>query len=515
MRRLRWWAWLAIVLVVLAIAGGAFVWTEHAQAVSLGAVSPVSGSLLATSTVKVECSLGNYQPGRGQVTVSVDGQPLPGSSLSLTQQGVQAALSLGDGSHSVVVDYTSSNPFSSHSSRSWTFTVDTTPPTLELVSPAPGVTLDSAPTRFEAHSSEPVAHATLTIDGAAAPVTIASDTVSADLSFGSGTHELALTVSDKAGNKTTTTWQGRADVQAPVLTASGWPGDTWKHNSASLVFSAQDAFPDGLSFAATLDGQPVTLKAVTATGVGSDTTIPGTVGYSLGTGKLVEGQHEIQVTATNIAGHKTTWSQSFLVNSTESLGAAQLGPGAIGADVKRLQQIITQRGLYKGPISSVLDQATQQAVVSYKSAHGLSATPLVDSTTLKDLLGFIRVDRGKRKLYLYEDGQLVKTYSVAVGQPAWPSPVGTFVIISKVVNPTWIPPKSSWAAGEKTTGPGPSDPLQARVMWLSAPAVGIHGTNEPSSIGQALSHGCIRMRVPDVIDLYNRVFVGTPVQIMD
>jgi len=52
-------------------------------------------------------------------------------------------------------------------------------------------------------------------------------------------------------------------------------------------------------------------------------------------------------------------------------------------------------------------------------------------------------------------------------------------------------------------------------MWLSAPAVGIHGTNEPWSVGSHASHGCIRMRVADVEDLYNRVFVGTPVQIVD
>ena len=130
-------------------------------------------------------------------------------------------------------------------------------------------------------------------------------------------------------------------------------------------------------------------------------------------------------------------------------------------------------------------------------------------------MGYIVVDRHKFRLYLYQDGHLVKSYPVAVGQPAWPTPVGTFVIISKVVNPTWVPPNSSWAAGEKTIGPGPSDPLQARVMWLSAPAVGIHGTNEPSSIGHALSHGCIRMRVPDVLDLYSRTFVGMQVQIVD
>jgi hypothetical protein len=513
-RRFKWWAWVAIVLAVLVIGAGAFVWTQRAQAVTIGSVSPVPGSYVATHSVTVACPLQNYRPGRGHFTVLVDGQAIPGSAISADSQGVQADLTLQDGSHNVVVDYTPSGLFGHDYSRSTTVVVDTTSPTLQLVSPSGDAVLASTPTHIEARSNEPVVSPTLAVDGRQVSVSAAGDEVTADVGVGDGTHEFELTVSDKAGNKTSTKWQSRVDVGDPVVAVSGWPGQTWKRNSASLVFTAQDAIPAGLSFRATIDGQPATLSAAKAA-VADSTASQGAGGYSLATGKLCDGQHEVGVTVTNIAGHSTTWTQSFLVNSTDSLGGAQLGPGATGQDVKRLQQILTQRGLYKGPITSILDAATQQAVVSYKTAHGLPSTPLVDATTLKDLLGFIRVDRGKCKLYLYQDGQLVKTYTVAVGQPAWPSPVGTFVIISKVVNPTWIPPNSSWAAGAKPIGPGPSDPLQARVMWLSAPAVGIHGTNEPWTVGTHASHGCIRMRVPDVEDLFTRVFVGTQVQIMD
>ena len=109
----------------------------------------------------------------------------------------------------------------------------------------------------------------------------------------------------------------------------------------------------------------------------------------------------------------------------------------------------------------------------------------------------------------------MKTYSVAPGRPAYPTPTGSFVIISKVVNPTWTPPNSPWAAGAVPIGPGTDDPLQARWMGLSTPGVGIHGTNEPWTVGTHASHGCIRMRVPDVKDLFNRVFIGTPVQIVN
>jgi lipoprotein-anchoring transpeptidase ErfK/SrfK len=547
MKRLKWWAWTAIAFVILAAAGaGAFVWTEHAQAVSAGQMSPASDSVLATSSVTVACPLGNYKPGRGTITLAVDGQEIPAAALSLSRQGMQADLDLDDGTHTVVMDYSSSNPFSPHYTRSLTLTVDTTSPSLHVVSPAPATFLVATPAQVEVQSDEPVAGATLTIDGVSTPATVAGDTVTADVPIDSGTYNLSLTVTDQAGNRATTTWQAQADVDDPVFdVADGWPGDTWKKNNASLVFAAEDTFPAYLTVSAKLDGQSVPLSEAKAqieagsgdgsatsptSGTGSTATTAPTPGsgpvsgvgslvgarsYSLAADKLPEGRHTLEVTVSDVGGHTTTWTRSFLVDSTESFGKAVLGPGAKGKDVKALQQVLAAKGLYKGKVTSVLDDATEEAVAAYEKAHGLTATPLVDQSTAKALLGFIRVDRAKRKLYLYQDGKLVKTYSVAVGQPTYPTPVGTFAIISKEVNPTWYPPNSPWAKGAKPIGPGPNCPLQARAMWLSAPAVGIHGTNAPSSIGHAASHGCIRMRVADVIDLYKRVFVGTPVQIVD
>ena len=112
-----------------------------------------------------------------------------------------------------------------------------------------------------------------------------------------------------------------------------------------------------------------------------------------------------------------------------------------------------------------------------------------------------------RKLALFEDGRVVKVYPIAVGKQSTPSPNGSFHIATKVVKPTWYQPG-------KVVGPGPANPLGTRWMGLGYKGYGIHGTNRPRSIGKAASHGCIRMRVPDVEELFELVRVGDPVDLV-
>ena len=127
----------------------------------------------------------------------------------------------------------------------------------------------------------------------------------------------------------------------------------------------------------------------------------------------------------------------------------------------------------------------------------------------------IVIHRGSNRLYLYGGTRLVRVFPVATGQAAWPTPLGHFQIVVKQKNPWWFPPtQDSWAAGAQPVPPGPNNPLGTRWMGLSAPGVGIHGTDEPWSIGHSESHGCIRMQVPSAEWLYNRVRVGTPVFIV-
>jgi lipoprotein-anchoring transpeptidase ErfK/SrfK len=110
-----------------------------------------------------------------------------------------------------------------------------------------------------------------------------------------------------------------------------------------------------------------------------------------------------------------------------------------------------------------------------------------------------------RKLALVENGQVVKVYPVAVGKPSSPSPVGTFTIARRVANPTYH-------HDGKTIPPGPTNPVGTRWMGLSIKGYGIHGTNEPKSIGKAASHGCIRMAKADLEDLYPQVQAGDMVE---
>lgn len=126
----------------------------------------------------------------------------------------------------------------------------------------------------------------------------------------------------------------------------------------------------------------------------------------------------------------------------------------------------------------------------------------------------VLVDRSGFKLRLYKKLKLAKTYPIAVGQAGLETPAGLYTINDRQVNPAWNVPDSAWAGdlAGTTVPPGPGNPLVAR--WLGIyDGVGIHGTDDISSLGSAASHGCIRMNPTDVIALYPKVPMGTPVYI--
>ena len=126
----------------------------------------------------------------------------------------------------------------------------------------------------------------------------------------------------------------------------------------------------------------------------------------------------------------------------------------------------------------------------------------------------IIIRRGTNKLDLYDGMKLRREFGVATGQSLYPTPLGRFEIIVKWRNPWWYPPASDWAKDAKPIPPGPGNPLGTRWMGISSPAVGIHGTPDSASIGYSVSHGCIRMLIPDVEWLFQQVEIGTPVYIV-
>jgi len=130
---------------------------------------------------------------------------------------------------------------------------------------------------------------------------------------------------------------------------------------------------------------------------------------------------------------------------------------------------------------------------------------------------YIVVDRTNFRLRFYHHLKLERTYEIAVGMEGLETPAGLHKIEWEQVNPPWYVPKKAWAGALAGTvvPPGPADPLKARFMSFDGGA-GIHGIDpsEYSSIGHDASHGCVRMRIPDVIDLYSKSPVGTPVYII-
>jgi lipoprotein-anchoring transpeptidase ErfK/SrfK len=141
--------------------------------------------------------------------------------------------------------------------------------------------------------------------------------------------------------------------------------------------------------------------------------------------------------------------------------------------------------------------------------------PVAPQVTVGSFAETIVINRSINRLFLYDVGKLKRMFKVATGQAIYPTPKGIWHIVVKWKNPTWYPPvQDAWARGLKPVPPGPNNPLGTRWMGLDAPGVGIHGTDEPTSIGYSASHGCIRMQVPDAEWLFDHVDVGTTVYIL-
>lgn len=127
----------------------------------------------------------------------------------------------------------------------------------------------------------------------------------------------------------------------------------------------------------------------------------------------------------------------------------------------------------------------------------------------------VTVSHDSKLARVFERGSVVKTYRVAVGTPDYPTPQGQFTVQTKQVDPVWNVPEAEWAgdlAGETIPAGDPRNPLKARWIGFDG-SVGFHGTADAASLGQAASHGCVRMDPSDVKDLFGRVDVGTTVYV--
>lgn len=143
----------------------------------------------------------------------------------------------------------------------------------------------------------------------------------------------------------------------------------------------------------------------------------------------------------------------------------------------------------------------------------LSVKTLEPKETGGDFDQVLLVRIGENKLYLYEDGEITHEWSVATGQPEYPTPTGLYEVTEKRYMPTWINPSpDTWGADMPAEiPPGINNPLGLRAINWSAPAIRFHGTQAIYSLGYNASHGCVRMANKDVIELYDMIDVGTPI----
>ncbi|HEU4453997.1 MAG TPA: L,D-transpeptidase [Longimicrobium sp.] len=129
--------------------------------------------------------------------------------------------------------------------------------------------------------------------------------------------------------------------------------------------------------------------------------------------------------------------------------------------------------------------------------------------TASDEAFHLVVDLSDRQLHVVENGETTASYDVAVGKPQHPTPRGEFRIRRIVWNPRWVPPDAAWARDKRPRAPGdPRNPMGKVKIFFQQPDYYIHGTRETDSLGQAESHGCVRMRNSEVVSLARRVMAN-------
>ncbi|MGA9284031.1 MAG: L,D-transpeptidase/peptidoglycan binding protein [Solirubrobacteraceae bacterium] len=202
------------------------------------------------------------------------------------------------------------------------------------------------------------------------------------------------------------------------------------------------------------------------------------------------------------------------VNIEPRNATVEPGPGGL-TEVPAKDGLAVERKRLTARVAHALTACTATRSVNVPT---LTRHPTVTTSDLAaQYPAYIVVDRAKFRLYFYQRLKLASTYEIAVGMQGLETTPGLYHVQWKQVDPPWYVPHSAWAGAlaGKTIPPGPEDPLKARFMAFNGGA-GIHGIapSEYSSIGHDASHGCVRMRIPDVIALYSRTPVGTPVYII-
>ncbi|MGM9999580.1 MAG: L,D-transpeptidase family protein [Candidatus Bruticola sp.] len=236
-----------------------------------------------------------------------------------------------------------------------------------------------------------------------------------------------------------------------------------------------------------------------------------TINFSYKLPALFEGTHTAAVVVVDAFGLSTKRTITFGLNSTDKYGQASLGLGAVGQDVEELQRRLVLRGyLHEGYVKGKYDKKTQEAVMNLQAEAGLGQDGIAGVLVTSALSTRLYVNLSQYSLVLVDEANNTRYYTVAIGVDEHPTPVGAYFISDMAKDPVWLPPNSEWAKDAKQIPPGPDNPLGTR--WIGfGDSIGFHGTPYPDTVGSKASHGCMRMTIPDIEDLYERVNVGTQV----
>ncbi len=316
-----------------------------------------------------------------------------------------------------------------------------------------------------------------------------------------GWNNLLVRAEDKAGNRTLKKYSVFRDVRPPDVKWHTPPNHIFENAAARLEMDVSD---DGsvAAVSATVDEQPVVWHRK-----------PKDRWLGI-TPELSEGRHTVDVKIVDSAGRVTTSQRSLIVDSSEVLGEAVLGEGARGADVIALHQRLVDAGYLSQNLGNVFGQGTAVALRNFQADEGLEVTGRAEKASLIALGPRLYINLREFSLVLDRPGLPERRWKVASGSPEFPTPAGLYSVYEKVLEPTWLPPKSDWAKDAKPVEPGPDNPLGTRWIGFDWGGIGIHGTNAPWTIGSASSHGCLRMETSQVEELYSLIEVGTPVVVL-
>jgi len=392
--------------------------------------------------------------------------------------------------------------------------VDGTPPRLRVTQPAAGIAVAEERCQVLGHS-EAGARVELLLGGLTVQGVVSKDgRFEFHPSLQPGWNELSLVATDAAGNQ--------AEVKTRVFSDREVPR-----------FSLERIEPDGSS--SPLRGKDSPKDAFKVRVLAQDDSGIDFLRYKLDDAawvrlplekkedswqavfalrNLAEGTRRLKLEIRDRAGRLLEDESEFLVDSSEELGKKVLTLGARGEDVRQLQsRLVEAKVLDPSAVHGVFDGDTEKAVLAFQKVEGLPTTGRVARATLSALGPRILVNLARFELILDRPGLPPRRYPIACGSSDWPTPTGRFVIYEKVQDPSWIPPDSPWAKEAKTIPPGPDNPLGTRWIGLDWGNVGIHGTNADWSIGSASSHGCLRMYLADVEELYDLVKTDMPVTV--